>query len=327
MPRKAVLYLLVLLASPSADVVGDVSPDAATYIESVLGIMEAHSIHADSIDWRSLRTDTLERADGAETAADTYSAIHWAVSQLGDYHSMFLPSVDAQALRAAPVTAQSSPTGELLKGRIGHITLPGFAGSQEAAAEYASTLHTLICSLAGEGAKGWIVDLSVNSGGDSWAMLAGIGPILGEGDCGAFVDPTGRKEIWGYSEGAAHCGGETQVAVGEGAICSPVDASDPVAILTSGRTCSSGEMIAIAFIGRENARSFGPETCGLTTANEAFDLSDGAILLLTVSTFADRFGNVFGGRVTPDKIISAYRGPEATLSASVEWVRARLDDD
>ncbi len=29
-------------------------------------------------------------------------------------------------------------------------------------------------------------------------MLAGVGPILGEGVAGSFVDPDGVKQTWGY---------------------------------------------------------------------------------------------------------------------------------
>ena len=36
---------------------------------------------------------------------------------------------------------------------------------------------------------GWIVDLRGNGGGNMWPMLAGIGPILGEGIAGYFIDP------------------------------------------------------------------------------------------------------------------------------------------
>ena len=51
------------------------------------------------------------------------------------------------------------------------------------------------------------------------------------------------------------------------------------AAVISSLTASSGEAVTIAFIGRLNARTFGERTRGLTTSNDQFLLSDGAVLI------------------------------------------------
>lgn len=50
---------------------------------------------------------------------------------------------------------------------------------------------------------GWIVDLRGNGGGNMWPMIAGVGPVLGEGTAGAFVDPDDNVTLWGYANGAS----------------------------------------------------------------------------------------------------------------------------
>ena len=64
--------------------------------------------------------------------------------------------------------------------------------------------------------------------------------------------------------------------------------SPRVAVLFDGATASSGEAVVVAFQRRADTRSFGTVTCGLSTANEAYTMSDGASLLLTVAVMADR---------------------------------------
>jgi C-terminal processing protease CtpA/Prc len=83
----------------------------------------------------------------------------------------------------------------------------------------------------------------------------------------------------------------------------------PTAVLIGGRTASSGEAVAIVFHGRDGVRFFGYPTAGLTTSNEPVHLSDGAMLALTMSVFADRTGTPFGQgvAVTPDETSGEYR--------------------
>ena len=58
--------------------------------------------------------------------------------------------------------------------------------------------------------------------------------------------------------------------------------------------------MAISFIGKENTKSFGSSTCGLSTANNDFTLSDNSVLILTVSYMADRNKHLYGTPVNPD---------------------------
>ena len=60
---------------------------------------------------------------------------------------------------------------------------------------------------------GWIVDLRHNRGGNMWPMVAGLGPLLGEGRAGAFVDPDGGATWWGYQDNASIYNGDRLVTV------------------------------------------------------------------------------------------------------------------
>ena len=94
-----------------------------------------------------------------------------------------------------------SPTGYIIQDRIAYINLPGFVASDnEEIKAFASTIDGIILDLGKQRPCGWIVDLRSNTGGNMWPMLAGIGPVLGEGKVGGFIFPNGKEVSWFYKE-------------------------------------------------------------------------------------------------------------------------------
>jgi C-terminal processing protease CtpA/Prc len=89
----------------------------------------------------------------------------------------------------------------------------------------------------------------------------------------------------------------------------------PVAVLTSDKTGSSGEVVAIAFAGRPGTRSFGEPTYGFATGNEIHPLRDGYTLLLTETWTANRSGTTYPDGVTPDSIT------DQPLEDATAWLR------
>jgi carboxyl-terminal processing protease len=212
------------------------------------------------------------------------------------------------------------PTGQRLENGIGYVQLPAHSGSGtfDDGRDYASMTQRLIEEIDSEETCGWVVDLRRNAGGNMWPMLAGIGPILGDGEVGSFVssDSTTR---WRYEGGRALASAST-LASGSTRFRTSINYSlrqaDPlVAVITSGSTASSGEAIVVAFKGRPHTRFFGEATNGIPTANVEFPLSDGAVLNLTVAFMADRTGETYDSPIEPDEVIE------------VDWERIGTDDD
>ena len=81
---------------------------------------------------------------------------------------------------------------------------------------------------------------------------------------------------------------------------------------------SSGEATLIAFRLRPDTRSFGEATCGLSTANATYPLSDGATLTLTTSVMADRAKNRFGDRIPPDEVFSDQT---QAIQRAITWLQ------
>lgn len=204
------------------------------YMEALLELLQAHSLRRSSIDWPSFRAELLTETAGCETVADTYAAIRSALRRLGDGHSWFMApaEVAARAERRPP-----SPRGERL-GRVAYLAVPWFAANRHVSeTQLAQHIQRLVAELDTADTVGWVVDLRENRGGNMWPMLAGLGPLLGEGVSGFFTAPGEPDLAWSYRKGAASLGARVLVRV-DGKPYQLRTPAPPVAVLTGPATTS-----------------------------------------------------------------------------------------
>jgi len=304
--------LLIACDLGSSD--AELSPEASSYLTAALDTIEAYHIDRKEVEWPSFRQAVRKRAQDAESPADTYGAIRFALNRLDD-HSSFEPPADAPSqkrdgspppgalslvLANVPASARTTDVlGVRLGSSVGYVHLPAFSGGEQAATTFANEIQTTLQRVDSTTVCGWIVDLRENSGGNMWPMLAGIGPVVGEGHLGSFVYPDSDTLKWFYEDGASVYGDQTVISV-SGSPYEPHAASPPVAVLLGRQTASAGEAVAVAFQGRPRTRTFGHPTWGLTTAIAVFPLRDGAELNLAVAPFVDRTGTRYRGPIVPD---------------------------
>ena len=226
-------------------------------------------------------------------------------------------------LHAAAFPLRANPVGRHLAPGIGYLELPAMIGTEEQVRDYAATAQQVIRQLDQAGTHGWVVDLRRNTGGNMWPMLAGAGPLLGEGHIGAFVSTT-ENTPWIYRAGQLLLGQYVLAQVDQ-----PYELQrpgPPVAVLISRLTASSGELTLLAFRARPQTRSFGEPTAGVPTANGAEELRDGAMVCLTIALGADRTGQSYDGPIPPDQPISSDwmrfgSQDDPVLQAAVGWLR------
>lgn len=205
-----------------------------------------------------------------------------------------------------------APTGRQLEGGIGYLELPGVSSGPKAAS-YDDAVHELLGRLDNGSLRACIVDLRRNVGGSIEPMLASIGPLAGTGKLGAYVSARGSSE-WSYdaSSGAAIFENYELAKVP-----SPHPLRDqlPVAVLTGPLTAQAGEALVVAFSGRAHSRRFGEGTRGVPTGSTSIALADGAVLLLTVTVYADRNGARYDSVIAPDEAVA------------IDWARFGAQDD
>jgi hypothetical protein len=337
-----------------------ITPDAAAFLDNALDTMRQHALHGQSVDWTAVRTEAFKRAGGAFNPIDTYPAIYWALVQLGDSGAhlrlppglypdqiALLQQAERDALKNAPASAREQtsiptpftsrrlPEGHIVtvEGRnFGYVVLPRCsAKDNDGLLLYAADVRRILMDLTAQSPKGWIVDLRGNTGGNMWPMLAGIGPILGDGSVGSFVANDGNVS-WFYQDGKTGtrnpAGMETVSLTLQEEPVLQTPSVAPVAVLVDNSTASSAEAITIAFHGRPATRSFGSRTAGKSTAVQPFKLDDGAELYLTTAIDADRSGKAYPDGFTPDQVISFMGGSmplesnDQVLLAAQTWLVA-----
>jgi carboxyl-terminal processing protease len=330
-PRVRLLSLLtaaVLLTACEAayhptDIPGSdarMSAQARRYVDSALYLMQTYSLQKHEVDWARLREDTYLRADGAAVPAHTYDAIHHALQSLNEHSFFIRPSTGIGGPQTGlwPPLAGTSHDG----GRIGYIRTATY--SQSDPDGHAQEYHDIIRENDTAATCGWVVDMRSNPGGNMWPMLAGVGPILGEGIPGAFIDADGVRTLWYYQDGVAGVerGGTRQAITRVARPYRLRRPNPPVAVITGTSTASAAEAVTIAFRGRPYSRSFGLMTRGLPTANSAYEMTDGGTVVLTTAWEADRAGTVYRDRIDPDEVIVGGT-PNEALYAAMSWLYAQ----
>lgn len=279
----------------------------AIYAEAV-GLIRAHALAYDALD-----PELIEASRPASDATlwQARSAIKTLLRGLGDGHSFLNSSDGVQEAERISKAEMEHATWRMLRPGIAVIHVPMFRGADdELKCVFANSIRDALRKGLEAGAKAWIVDLSGNRGGNMWPMLDGLSPLLGAEGVGSFRYRDGSSSPWalkGY----------------EGIIDVPDLRGAPIAVVTSGRTASSGEAVAVAFRGRPLTRSFGAPTFGYSTSNTTYKLADGSRLYLTTAVFEDRNGNSYGGKLVPDQIVQGV-GAEASFGAAGEWLDACL---
>jgi carboxyl-terminal processing protease len=306
----------------------DKMPDSIrTYLSEAADLIETRALHRDSVEWPKAREQAFLIASDAVTYLDCYPAIRFLLNKLGDHHSFLMPAQASKAWsdpKAEAYKEMPLATGKIIGEKYALLAMPPVSsGSEKANTYFADQLHQLIKTLDRENPQGWIIDLRSNSGGNCWPMLAGIGPILGEGACGYFMTPDGKlSDQWYYRKGKSGIGKEALTSVSR----KPVRLhrnKPPVAVLTGPQTASSGEVVVVAFRGRPNTRSFGLPTAGLSTGNENFTLRDGAQIFLTTAIYTDRNKVRYGAAIVPDvqtESTTLQGSTDTALEAALKWL-------
>jgi hypothetical protein len=296
-------------------------------------IIQTNAINRDTINWSRLKEQVYQKAASAKSYQDLTAVYRYLFQQIGDQHGAFqlqgksyswkpaqTPSPN-QAIRKA---INAYPTVRVLTigDTVGYISLPGnrdFTGKRINADTQA--IRDVLRSVNTEKINKWILDLRLNTGGSMYQMLAGLADLLGEGQVGQFVNQHKQPDgVWIINQGNIYLDAQAVSSVAHHPLGIPADI--PLAVLISGQTASSGEIVAIATVGRKNSVLIGEPSAGYTTANQGFSLNEFAGLNLAVDYDADRKGKIYTDLVRPD--IDVLGGDNFEQLANDQKVQAAL---
>jgi len=271
--------------------------------------MATKSIYREDVDWSEVRSLAFKGAAEAKTTSDLYPTLRMAVGATGDRHGYVMPPAKAEAYFEASEEPLPDIKNELIQERLAYVPVPTFSnGDRATVGRFAARLQDVIRDLDSSDPCAWLVDLRYNEGGNGAAMLGGIAPLLGDGTYAYHAYPDGHRTEWRMDDGTLYLADVPVLELAD----PPYQLrrpGAPVAVLVNEATTSAGELVAIAFRGRPDARSFGWPTLGRTTAPEGFPLSDGAMLGFSVARFADRTGQVYTDKFMPDQRFVTHDSP------------------
>ena len=317
MLRTLILLTAALgLAAPSDRPVAP-SEAAASYFEQALKLIQKHHRNHAQADWTELVPRAQSLMAGAKKPSDTYQSIMFVLDHLNERHSFLINPPSARPTSSGETTKTGDkshnksplPSLRLMANQVVYLHLPELdnlaSNEPDVDARYYSSLRDALTRTDEAASCGWIIDLRDNGGGNMWPMLSGLDPLLGNPPFGSFVFPDGATQLWIRSAGNIF------PWAGSLSPSSPKfdlkHSSAPVAILIGSRTASSGEMTAIALVGRPQTRIFGNPSAGFTTGNKVYPLSDGALLVITETTSRDRTGKDYSGPIVPDEQLEAFQ--------------------
>lgn len=316
MAKTFFYFLLVIILIGCSNKKSDsISPIAKEYVDEVITLLQNNSVNKNKIDWAIFKKDVYKHARNSKSIIETYPSISYAVTKLNDSHSYFAPNIETDDIieeKPLPILED-----EIVPDNIGYIRIPFCIGSEDQSKNYINSIIEKISNQDNINLKGWIVDLRGNFGGNMWPMLVSVGPILGDGIVGYFIDADNKTSTWKYENGKAYL---NSTIIEESPLVYSLKLPNPyVAILTNKETASSGEAITVCFKGRNKTKSFGTKTFGVSSGNKSHTLSDGSRINLTESIFADRNMNKYGNSIFTDNHCEEIN----TVDEAVDWLNKK----
>ncbi|MEL6923893.1 MAG: S41 family peptidase, partial [Bacteroidota bacterium] len=169
-------------------------------LDEMIDIATAKSIRKNQIDWKTFRQQVYDAYD----SEGRYGAIGTYLQLLGDNHSFYINGINRtiSANNGEVVCAGTSYTFADRPEEIGYVRIDGFIGPSQQGLNFAKAIQNQIQAQDHPRIKGWIVDLSQNTGGNMFPMLAGAHSFFADGEVlGYFIDPDEQITEWGISKG------------------------------------------------------------------------------------------------------------------------------
>ncbi len=314
MRAKSITTLFLLLVSSIY------ATAQSSYIASnkIVSAAQETSLYSDDVDWEILEEKFLEISKGLEDTESLLPALQYLINTIGDKHATIRSTKNYQILVSytGPNDTKDARKSSYVNTVIndieakfsckeaksadkiyGHLNIVGIGGNASVEDE-AANIQNCIADLKSKGTNKWIIDLRNNGGGNMNPMIAGMSPFLEDGFIGGALDANDslvrRYEI---INGNFY---DTERLVYEAKERILNCTTDPIVVLTSKYTASSGEVLAVAFKGRPNTVFIGEQTSGYTSGNGYQVITDELALIISQNYIADRTLKKYTQRVDVD---------------------------
>jgi len=316
-----IIFVYTIIPAIPAQMNGTHINDRVSYFKQIRKLVETHFYYKDTIAQRNYFHTYEKRFLQSKDDESAYVVLKEMMHTLPGAHSGFATPAEAVAV-VAPGTPEY-PSGSIVEKNIAFIKVPSCMLGETLAIMYVDSMRSLVKKLQITQPAGWIIDLRMNNGGSSPAMLAALQSFF-EGTTVYYskarngVVNTHQVERGMYKQLK---GGKLAYSFSGTMPAATSRIQAPIAVLTGKQTGSAGEILTIAFKSLPNARTFGVPTAGVPTGNLSFVLEDGAMVYITTSITYDVHHVEQTGPIHPDVMVNASQGDDAFLSPAIKWIR------
>ncbi len=260
----------------------------AEYVEIAFDSIEFYSIHKNTYNFDSLKSNILTQINDSTKREVVIELLNYAIDEV-DIHSYILTKDQYKRLK----TGKAQPNtfafqGEMIDGKYALVTLYGFQGVDSTSSDnYADRLQRLLLHLHNKKPIGWIVDLRNNTGGWEYPMIAGLGPLLGEGILAYEVNRDGKIENeYSYAKLNKKSIMTKQIELIDSVVT--FNEKPSIIVLIGNETGSAGELLTLCFLDNPNTILLGTPTYGVPTGIAGFFMPDSTMICVTSSVFKNR---------------------------------------
>jgi hypothetical protein len=262
------------------------SPTATKKFEEIASNIQSLYYKSAETDWKKAEVDARQALVAPGDIDPVPEAVALLIAHLpGNQHSSISRDSGAPKNSGEAIL----PVCKLLPNGTLRLDLPGTSpGSGD---EYISSAHRC---LETTGASRWLINLTGDSGGNSFVQFGALQPIFGNGDQMEMRGSSGGVFPLSLSSTTASLGGRPL------AKWAATQANIPPEKVTfiSGPGCASAcESLLIAAKGRFHI--IGKPSAGFTTSNESVAI-DGQFVANITSGFMTALGGAYSARIEPD---------------------------
>lgn len=305
-------------------------------LQQIVNHARRYSLYRTQVDWLKLQQRVLADSASQLTPVELEQRVNTVFQELGDKHATLLfrgkrivrgalPSVNIRPELTNPFKKGNPGVRiSILENGYAYILIPPRSRSDNKTLQ---SLQDSLCTLDPVNLKGIVIDLRLHEGGSIYPMAA-LSQLYGSSIIGFNSSMDGTlQNAWKVKNGKYYQGERLVASVKMK--CSS-GSRLKVAVLISQLTASAGEVMAVAFKGREHTVFIGEKTYGLSTINSEFDLGNGYYLALSSAFLADRIGRVYNTAVSPDiEIINGDNFADLSLDTKVQaalaWFKGAVD--
>ena len=322
---KSVIRIVVIVVALllSSNVHAQIQHDLKCIIDTVLHKAKQTALNAHGVKWDSVKLIMYQKAENAKSINDLKASFEYLLITLDDRHGKFINAKTNSSIatytgdlkQISPdvlASANSKFEFKVLEGGIGYLKIVNIAPEADVQKE-AEIIRSAIDSLEKGEPQRWIIDLRNINGGSINPIIAGIGPLLGEGQVGGIIDGKNKvKELFEVHNGNFY---DDWIPVAKFPCTKGVNNSK-IAVLIGHNTAGTGEVVGITLKGRKNTRFFGEPTAGHLSVTNKIHVGKDIMMSITEGLIQDRIGNPYKDNLEPDKLANLQHA----ITEAIEWL-------